>query len=120
MRGNTIWNFKAIAQMYGYCVKVQSGVEYFKISRLPNIIPHKLYGSFENTNNILVITFYRQASDVLPVSIPHILGADLKVDKIKKVYDIIKPAQVKVIYLTDDIEKEQAQCEDIQICVKDL
>ena len=148
MRGNTVWHFKMIAQLYGYCVKVTSGVEYFKNSRIPNTIPHKLYSSFENINNILVITFYEQEADILPSSVPHKLGSGLKISKIKKIYDIIKPAQVKILYLagefdievtteqdtlpidvphilgsivtTNIIYKEQEQCENTEICVKGL
>lgn len=148
MQGNTHFHFKQIAQMYGYCVKVSSGVEYFKNSRIPNTVPHKLYSDFGNVNNILVITFYEQETDLLPHSVPHRLGAGLKIEKIKKIYDIIKPAQVKILYLAGDFDievtteqdilpsdvphtlgniittkiiyKEQEQCENTEICVKGL
>ena len=148
MSGNTAWHFKTIAQMYGYCIKVTSGVEYFEKSRIPNIIPHKLYSGFENVNNILVITFYEQEADILPISVPHKLGAGLKISKLKKIYDIIKPAQVKILYMAGDFDievtteqdilpsnvphtlgnivttkiiyKEQEQCEDTEICVKGI
>lgn len=113
MRGNTAWNFKAIANAYGVCVDVKSGVEYFTDSRIPNKIPHRLYSSFTNVNNLFVISFYADTVDILPHSIPHKLGAGLKIPKIKKLYDIIKPAQTKIIY----IGKEQGQCEKINISV---
>jgi len=45
--------------------------------------------------------------------VPHKLdGAGLKISKIKKIYDIIKPAQIKIKY----VGKEQGQCEKITIC----
>lgn len=113
MRGNTAWNFKAIANTYGICVEVKSGIEFFKQSRLPNKIPHKLYSNFENVNNVMVVSFYADEVDILPHAIPHKLGAGLKIPKMKKLYDIIKPAQTKIIY----IGKEQGQCEKINICV---
>lgn len=112
MKGNTAWNFTAIANAYGICVDVVAGAEFFKESRLPNTIPHKLYPNYNNINNIITVTFYVSASDVLPHSVPHTLGSGLKVEKIKKIYDIIRPAQTKIEYFS----KAQADCEKIKIC----
>lgn len=148
MWGNTTWHFKTIAQMYGLCIGVQNGVDYFRKSRIPNQIPHKLYSDFGNTNNIMVVTLYQQDADILPHSIPHKLGAGLKLEKIKNIFDKIKPAHTKILYLQGDydievttikdilphsvphtlgsiietkiIYKEQEQCENTEICVKGL
>jgi hypothetical protein len=148
MWGNTTWHFKKIAQMYGICVGVKNGVDYFQNSRIPNKIPHKLFSDFGNTNHLLVVTIYQQDTDILPHTIPHKLGAGLKLEKIKKIYDKIKPSHTKILYLQGDYEievttttdilphsvphrlgniietkiiyKEQEQCEQSEICVKGL
>lgn len=148
MRGNTPWHFKQIAQLYGICINVKNGVDYFKNSRIPNKIPHRLYSDFGNTNNIIIITIFQDELDILPHSIPHRIGTGLKVEKIKRIFDTIKPAHTKILYLEGDYEiqvttikdilphsvphtlgniietkkvyKEQEKCEQTEICVKGL
>lgn len=98
MKGNTEWHFRAIANLYGYDVDVYSGKSYFKQHRIPNKIPHKLYGDIENINNIIVIVFYNKEFLPLPHTIPHRLGSGLKISKVKKIFDIMKQSQIKIMY----------------------
>ena len=99
MKGNTEWHFRAVANMYGYDVDVISGKEYFRKYRIPNAIPQKLYSGIENVNNVLVIIFYSDEKATMPDKIPHKLGSGLKIAKIKKIFDIMKQSQVKIMYL---------------------
>lgn len=99
MKGNTKWHFQAIANIYDVDVIITTAEDYFKPSWLPNEIPHKLYSSADNNHNVMVISFLAPEHDSLPHQIPHKLGSGLKIDKIKKVYNIIKEAQCKILYL---------------------
>lgn len=112
MRGNTAWNFKAIASMYGIGVEVYAGEDYyadFDFDILPHSVPHKLYGRFNSLGNIIVIVINTDdtGKDILPHSVPHILGTSLKIRKLKKIYDIIKPTHTRVIYYSEDIEVQK-------------
>lgn len=112
MWGNRKFNFEAIAYQYGICAIVKSGVEYFKNSRIPNSIPHRLYSDFGNTNNILVITLLAQDVDLLPHSVPHRLNAGLRINKIKSIFEQIKPAHIKILYLGAESEIKTTITED--------
>lgn len=114
MRGNTEWHFRAIANIYGYDVDIMSGKEYFKKYRIANKIPHKIYGGIKNTNHILVVVFYNEEINAMQHKIPHKLGSGLKIEKIKKIYDIIKQSQIKIMYMkpTASLKKER-----IKLCV---
>lgn len=100
MRGNTKWHFQAIANIYGVDVVITNARDFFKNSRLPNGIPHKLYAGVEDMNNVLVVNFLTTEYDTLPHSIPHKLGGGMKLEKIKKIYQVIKQAQCKILYLS--------------------
>lgn len=99
MKGNTEWHFRAVANMYGYDIDIASGKEYFIGHRIPNKIPHKLYSGITNVNNVLVIMFYSAERETIPNKIPHKLGSGIKISKIKKIFDIMKQAQIKIMYL---------------------
>ena len=99
MRGNTKWHFQAIANIYNVDVIITNAKDYFSGSRLPNRIPHRLHSRVENVNNVLIVSFLEVEYDQLPHSIPHKLGSGRKLDKIKKIYQIIKQAQCKILYL---------------------
>ena len=118
MSGNQKFHFEAIAQMYGVCVVATDGETFLKNTRIPSKIPHKLIGNYINPKNILIVTIYSDAVDVLPHEVPHILGSGLKIEKLKKIYAKIKPAQTKILYVFE--LADQAQCEGVEICVKDL
>lgn len=118
MSGNQKFHFEAIAQMYGVCVVATDGETYLKNTRIPTKIPHKLIGNYVNPKNILVVTIFSDAVDILPHKVPHILGSGLKIEKLKKIYAKIKPAQTKILYMFELAEK--AQYEGVEICVKDL
>lgn len=116
MKGNAIWNFQAIASTYGLCVKVQSGKDYYFVSRLPAKIPYKLFdlSGLLNVNNVFVVTIYQDASTALPYKLPVKLGTGLKEKKLKQIYDKIKPAQSSIIYARNTTGAPQ--CENINIC----
>lgn len=116
MRGNTAWNFEAIASIYNVNVKVYTGVEYYEnldYGILPYKVPHKLSERFSSLRNVIVIVINTKdtGKDVLPHDVPHKLGTSLKIIKLKKIYDIIKQAQVKIVYFKEDIQGEK-----IKIC----
>jgi len=119
MRGNMAWNFQAIASQYGICVKVESGKDYYFVSRLPAKIPYKLFdlSALLNVNNILVVTIYQDASSNLPYKLPMKLGTSLKENKLKAIYDKIKPAQSSIIYMRNTVNTPQ--CVEIDICKKE-
>lgn len=83
MRGNTQWHFRAIASAYGMKVLIEDGVDHYQD-------PLK--------TNILVITFESENFDRLPHSVPHILGGGKELNKIQKIYEIIKEAHCKIVY----------------------
>lgn len=116
MRGNMAWNFKAIADQYGICVKVESGRDYYFVSRLPARLPYKLFDLSQllNINNILVVTIYQDQSSNLPYKLPLKLGTSLKENKMKQIYDKIKPAQTSIIYARNTVDIPQ--CKSINIC----
>lgn len=99
MWGNKKWNFQAIANLYGYDIEIYSGKDYFKKSRIPNRIPTRLYGNIQNVNNVIVIIFNNEEINPMPHSIPHKLGSGLGVSKIKRIFDIIKQSQTKILYM---------------------
>jgi len=99
MKGNTEWHFSAIANIYGVDVLIDNGRDYFQESRLPNRIPHKLYSGIDNVTNVLVIVFLTGDFDKLPHKLPHKLGSGRKLEKIKRIYGIIKEAQCKILYM---------------------
>lgn len=112
MKGNTEWHFRAVANIYGYDVDVISGKEYFRQYRIPNKIPHKLYSGVENINDVLVIIFYNDEKNIMPYKIPHKLGSGSKVAKIKKIFDIMKQSQVKIVYLKPKFSLETESVTD--------
>ena len=118
MKGNGIWNFQAIASVYGLCVKVQSGKDYYFVSRLPAKLPYKLFdlSALININNIFVVTIYESTSQQLPYKLPLKMGTGLKEKKLKAIYDKIKPAQTSIIYTRNTIDTQQ--CTNIEICKK--
>lgn len=118
MSGNQKFHFEAIASLYGVCVIVTDGETFLKNTRIPNKLPHKIVTGYTNPKNVLVIQIFSDAVDVLPHSVPHILGSGLKVAKLKKIYAKMKPAQTRILYV--DELAENANCEEIKICVKDL
>lgn len=97
MRGNTEWNFKAIASAYGIKVLVKNGVEHYED-------PLK--------TNILVITFEGEDADRLPHDVPHFLGSGRQLAKIQKIYETIKEAHCKIIYEYNPI----VEFEEIELC----
>lgn len=118
MSGNQKFHFEAIASQYGVCVVATDGETYLKDTRLPHKIPHKLISGYTNPKNILIIQIFNDTVDILPHKIPHILGSGLKIEKLKKIYAKIKPAQTRILYVYE--LAEDASCEEIKICVKDL
>ena len=99
MKGNTSWHFQAIANIYGVDVNITSAKDFFQKSRLPSKIPHKLYGDIKNVTNVMSVNFFATGYDPLPHPIPHKLGIGKKLEKIKKIYQIIKEAQCNILYL---------------------
>lgn len=113
MKGNTKWHFQAIANIYGVDVIITNGKDYFERSRLPNRIPHKLYAGVDNVTNVMVVNFLASEYNSLPHQIPHKLGSGRKLEKIKKVYGIIKEAQCKILYLPVSSTVVNIDSEDI-------
>ena len=118
MKGNMAWHFQAIANAYDLCVEIRTGVEHFSLSQLPAKIPYRLYNidDVQNINNILVIVFKGQSTTSLPYKLPHKLATSLKTTKLKRIYDKIKPAQTRILYVRES--NSESDCEKIDICDK--
>lgn len=119
MRGNIAWNFYAVAKAYGVGIKVITGREFFENSRIPNKIPHKLYAGVSDVDNILVVVFTDDDYAGVPYKVPHKLGSGQKLAKIKRVFEIMKEAQVKIIYTKVD-NGIVVEVPEIVLCEGDL
>lgn len=98
MNGNADWNFRAIANIYNIDIIIYSAFEYYQNSRLPNTVPHTLREPLNNTIDAMVIVFINGLDEGMPYQIPHVLTDNRRIEKIKKIYGIIKQAQCKILY----------------------
>ncbi len=104
MRGNKEWNYRAIANIYGVDIVIYRGHEYVRKSRLPNPVPHRIQ-NISNGESVIVISFVNMDYDRLGNSKEDIEKRKL-LDKIKKIYAIIKEAQLRIVYLPLEYELE--------------
>jgi len=114
MQGNTAWHFKAIANMYGYDVKVISGVEYLRGKRFVYKFPVKIGLGITDPNNILVVFFKQKEVSGFAYKFPLGFRGNKNIIKIKKIYDIIKQSQTRILYIVDETLNE----ERIELCLK--
>lgn len=98
MRGNTLWHFKAIANMYGIDANVYTGEEWFDSDTLPAKLPFKL-ASGDRVNTIVVMLF-GETEGKLPYKLPFTLNREnRKYKKLREIYEEIKPAHTKVVFV---------------------
>ena len=112
MKGNTDWHFQAIANIYDIDVKVYAGRDYFRQDGFPYKFPLK-FGKRMTDDSVLVIIFKYDKKNGFPYKFPIRFTSNRKIDKIKKIYKIIKSSEVKIIYLQDDTITN----ERINLCV---
>ena len=96
MRGNSEWNFRAIANIYGVDILVYKGYRYSKNSRLPNKVPNPLR-NISKGEDVIVIAF---ANDDFKNPEEEQKEETKKlIKKIKAIYATIKEAQLKIVYM---------------------
>lgn len=86
MNGNTEWNFRAIANLYFVDVIIEAGD-----SEHPPVVGQ--------TSNYITVKYIERIQEGLPYNIPHYLTTDETFNKIKYIYQIIKPSHIKITYL---------------------
>lgn len=85
MRGNSEWNFKAIANLYLLDVIIEPG------SKDNPIIANE-------TVDHITIKYTASGAIKLPYKVPHHLRGNESLEKVKLIYDIIRPRHLKVVY----------------------
>ena len=111
MKGNTPWHFKAIANIYDIDVEIFAGRDYYKQDGFPYKFPIKFRRRMTE-NNILVIVFKYTPLGGFPYKFPIRFMRNRQLEKLKKIYEIIKSSEVKIIYEQDDT----IQYERINLC----
>lgn len=82
MRGNTEWNFRAVANLYGVDVVILPGVD----------------DAGHEAGNSMIVTFVGIAVRRIPHKLPHVLGDGNKANKIMEMYAMMKQAQCHITY----------------------
>ena len=91
MKGNNKWHFQAIANLYDEDIIIKS---YEEINPRPT----------DGNNNTIYIYFFNNiyVRNRLPGKLPYkFIFFDKKINKIKKIYDIIKPVNLNAVYLPE-------------------
>lgn len=104
MRGNKEWNYRAIANIYGVDIFIYRAGEYLKDSRLPHKVPHRIQ-NVVNGNNAIVISFVNIRDDELDDSEEGVKKKRL-LEKIKKIYGVIKEAHLSIVYMPLNYESD--------------
>lgn len=86
MNGNAEWNFRAIANLYLVDVIIEPGD-----SEHPPVVGQ--------TSNYITVKYIERIQNKLPYNIPHYLTTNETFDKIKAIYQIIKPSHIKITYI---------------------
>lgn len=95
MRGNRLQDFLDIANIYGIDVKITTGLQ---TAIFPLSFPINFSSSAEEQRNTLYITITADGDLVFPLPFPIGFSASSNVDKIKKIFNHIKPATTQIIY----------------------
>lgn len=91
MKGNTKWHFQAIANIYDIDVKIVGGAEYYNI-----------YDGSKDSE--LVVIFDNLTFDEEPNQAELLEKYSKKIEKIKKIYDIIKQSHIEIIEVISSID----------------
>lgn len=86
MNGNAEWNFRAIANLYLVDIIIEPGD-----SEHPQVVGQ--------TSNYITISYVERWGQRIPYKIPHYLTTAETIDKIKAIYQIIKPSHIKITYI---------------------
>ena len=86
MNGNTEWNFRAVANLYLVDIIIEPGD-----SEHPPVVGQ--------TSNYITIKYVESRETRVPYDIPHYLRTAKTIDKIKAIYQIIKPSHIKITYI---------------------
>lgn len=90
MKGNTEWHFQAIANIYGFDVAFGKGSGKYP----PGYDPP----ADREDHNVFYVTFFKETTKGFAYDFPFAFGDPIG-NKIKKIYDIIKEAQINIVYL---------------------
>lgn len=96
MRGNRLQDFYDIATIYGVAVRIRTGLQ---ATVFPLSLPLLFASTVDAERHTLYIELIESGSLIFPLPFPVQFAAESNVDKIKKIYNHIKPATTRIIYL---------------------
>ncbi|MCW8932175.1 MAG: hypothetical protein OQL19_18320 [Gammaproteobacteria bacterium] len=96
MRGNRIQDFIDIANIYGVSVTIQTGLQ---VAIFPLVFPIVFSSDAAAERHTLYITLSTDSNFIFPLPFPLQFAAESNVSKVKKIYNHIKPATTRIIYL---------------------
>ncbi len=106
MKGNTEWHYRAIANIYG--LDILLGWEY---GDRPTNIPAEDYPYDGTEKHTLFITFYPLPSSSFALEFDVVFGSTVE-DKIKGIFDIIKPPHIDIVYKSPPYDVEHVDVSD--------
>lgn len=95
MRGNRTQDYIDIANIYGISITIATGLQ---TAVFPLAFPINFSSSADDERNTLYISITSDSSLVFPLPFPIGFSAGSNVDKIKKIFNHIKPATTRIIY----------------------
>ena len=96
MRGNRTPDYQAIADIYGVTINITTGL---KSSIFPLRFPIIFATDPLAELHSLYITFIEDSEYIFPLSFPIQFSAESNTDKVKKIYNHIKPATTKLYFI---------------------
>ena len=96
MRGNRLQDFYDIANIYGVTVTIKTGLQ---VAVFPLLFPIVFSADADAERNTLYITISTDADFIFPLPFPIQFASESNVDKVKKIYNHIKPATTRIVYL---------------------
>lgn len=102
MSGNTAWHYLAIASAYNIAIEFVEADEQFNSDLFPIPLP-TTFNSIDVDAETLVIAIKPTDNNAYPLDMPINFTNDKKLTKLKRIYDIIKPAQLQILYVERDV-----------------
>jgi hypothetical protein len=96
MRGNRIQDFYDIATIYGVTVNIKTGLQ---VAVFPIMFPIVFSSSIALERHTLYITISENGDLIFPLPFPLQFAVESDSDKIKKIYNHIKPSTTRIVYL---------------------
>lgn len=112
MKGNTHWHFQAIANIYNIDVEIFAGRDFYNQDGFKYKFPLK-FKSRMTDDNVIVVVFKYDKNGGFKYKFPLKFVNDRKLEKLKKIYQVIKSSETKIFYEQDDTITN----ERINLCV---